>query len=140
MVSEWVIQEHPEAKVKIRARLGPLPPGAQALIAEGLNPYIMSPVRHWADALILYPDRTLLVEGKLKWNPGGLGQLLVYEHEFDRSPEYQDRYDLPLHLVALYGFINPADIEILDNLSIQRVRYCPPWVQEAYLKRVRNLR
>jgi len=138
LVSEWVAATYPRARYRLRTRLGPLPELSEDLKALGISRNIYTVVRHWADCLIFLDDRTIIVEGKIKWKPEGLGQLITYRRMFYETPEYTDRWDLPVELVALYAYITPDNMELLKDFEITPVEYRPKWISDAYIERARR--
>jgi len=138
LVSEWVAATYPRARYRLRTRLGPLPELSEDLKALGISRNIYTVVRHWADCLIFLDDRTIIVEGKIKWKPEGLGQLITYRRMFYETPEYTDRWDLPVELVALYAYITTDNMELLKDFEITPVEYRPKWISDAYIERARR--
>ena len=138
LVSEWVAVTYPRARYRLRTRLGPLPELSPELEAMGISRNIYTVVRHWADCLVFLQDKTVIVEGKIRWKPEGLGQLITYRRMFFETPEYTDRWDLPVELVALYAYITPDNMELLKDFEITPVEYRPKWISDAYIARARR--
>lgn len=138
LVSEWATSTYPKATVTLRARLGRLPPHAADTLIMGYSPLIYTATLHWADALIVYQGKAILAEGKVKLGPNALGQLLAYRELFLETPEYADLQTEPPTLVAVYAYGDPAVEEILRGHGIQVTRYCPQWIQDAYVERLRR--
>ena len=138
LVSEWVAATYPGTRYRLRTRLGPLPELSPELEALGISRNIYTVVRHWADCLVFLDERTIIVEGKIRWKPEGLGQLITYRSMFYQTPEYGERWDLPVELVALYAYISPENKELLPDFDIQAVEYRPKWISDAYIERARR--
>ena len=138
LVSEWVAVTYPRARYRLRTRLGPLPELSEDLKALGISRNIYTVVRHWADCLVFLDDRTIIVEGKIRWKPEGLGQLITYKFMFYQTPEYSDRWDLPVELVALYAYISKENKELLPGFDIRAVEFRPKWISDAYIERARR--
>ena len=138
LVSEWVAATYPGTRYRLRTRLGPLPELPEDMKALGISRNIYTVVRHWADCLVFPSDKTVIVEGKIRWKPEGLGQLLTYRRMFFETPEYRARWELPVELVALYAFISPENMELLKDFEITPVEYRPAWISDAYIARARR--
>jgi len=138
LVSEWVAATYPRARYRLRTRLGPLPELSEDLKALGISRNIYTVVRHWADCLIFLDDRTIIVEGKIRWKPEGLGQLITYRRMFYETPEYTDRWTLPVELIALYAYITTDNMELLKDFEITPVEFRPKWISDAYIERARR--
>jgi len=138
LVSEWVAATYPRARYRLRTRLGPLPELSEDLKALGISRNIYTVVRHWADCLVFLDNKTVIVEGKIRWKPEGLGQLITYRSMFYQTPEYRDRWDLPVELIALYAYISPENMELLTQFQIRPVQFRPQWISDAYIERARR--
>ena len=138
LVSEWVAVTYPRARYRLRTRLGPLPELTPELEALGVSRNIYTVVRHWADCLVFLEDKTIIVEGKIRWKPEGLGQLITYRSMFYQTPEYGDRWALPVELVALFAYVTEDNMALLQQFKISPVEYRPKWISEAYIERMRR--
>jgi len=138
LVSEWVAMAYPRARYRLRTRLGPLPELTPELKALGISRNIYTVVRHWADCLVFLEDRTIIVEGKIRWKPEGLGQLITYKAMFYQTPEYTDRWVLPVELVALFAYCAAENMELIKQFEITPVEYRPKWISDAYIERARR--
>ena len=78
MISEWLATHHPGCKKVIRAWLGPVGESA-ALARAGVTPRVLMPFGGgWADALILGPDWTRIVEACVVLDTRHVGALEGY--------------------------------------------------------------
>ncbi len=137
MTADYLREKHPEATHVLRARLGPLPPQATRLQEEGISSRLYYPALHWADGLALYPDRTVLLEVKIKLDTRALGQILANLDLFRKTDEFRDRWSLPLEGEVVYAFPDRETIRLLDEQGIRHVEYCPDYIREYYLERIR---
>lgn len=136
IVSEWVSSVHPNARAIFRAWIGPRVPESYQAEQEGFNPAIYDVLGKWIDCIVLYPDRALLIEGKFKLRPEALGQILIYNELFMKSPKYQEYWNKQKDLIVLYAYPDSHTIDALRARGIQTIRYCPQWAQEAYKTRL----
>lgn len=138
LVSEWVASTHPRATVHLRTWLGPLPEESEALKAQGISPRMYEVLGKWADAVVLYPSRAIIVEGKLKLAPHALGQLLVYYELFGKTARFREWWERPREMICLYAIPDHSTLEALHARGIQSVQYAPPWAKRAYIERARR--
>lgn len=138
LVSEWAAEKHPGAFVHFRVRVGELPPEAEKVSALGISPYMYGVVRHWADAVVIYPDRVIVVEGKLKLSSVALGQIIVNTDLFGKTPEFRDTWHKDREGLLLYAFGDTVTEETAISMGYRTERYCPPWAKKAYVDRMRR--
>jgi len=138
LVSEWAAETHPLARVHFRVRVGELPPEAEAVANLGISPYMYGVVRHWADAVVIYDDLVVVVEGKLKLSSVALGQIIVNTNLYGETPEFRDTWDAPREGLLLYAFGDTVTEETAVSMGYRVERYCPAWAKKAYVDRMRK--
>ena len=97
----WLATNHADGEILMNQRVGPslttALPGTDSLSAAQA-----AYVRHrWTDAIVIYPDRVLIIEAKLEPDPGIFSQLIHYSRMFRLDPAFSSLNNLPLSLVAL---------------------------------------
>jgi hypothetical protein len=137
LTSEYMVAKHPNARHRIRVRLGPLPPEAEKAAAEGFPPKMYVVVNHWADGIAIYPDKIVLIEAKLKLSPDALGQLQVYEQLLPKTPELAADAEKKHQLELIYVQGDPETEACAQRQGITCVRFAPDWAVQAYLERRR---
>jgi len=72
----------------------------------------------WADAVILLPEKILVVEGKLRASEflKGLGELQVYRHLIEHTPEFKSL--LPRTVVG--RLVIPVDDPVVSMVARQQ--------------------
>lgn len=139
LLSEWVAKNYPDDRVMFRVRLGRPPPWATASIARGAPPKIYKIYQRWADAIIIRIKELILIEAKIKPDPGVISQINLYAQLIPKTEELSEYGDLPVRKVILMA-MRDTEIEELaaaDNIDIQV--YTPTWVTE-YLKEIKKYR
>lgn len=82
----------------------------------------------YADALVDTNDSVQLWEAKLSANSGAaLGQLLVYQHKFNRSPHLSHLHGKPLSLHLVASEIDADAMAVAAQLGIHVHLYRPQW-------------
>jgi len=138
LVSEWAAEKHPDARGHCRGRVGELPPEAAKGEKMGISPYMYGVVRHWADAVVIYDERVIVVEGKLKLSSMALGQIIVNTELFGKTPEFRDTWDTLREGILLYAYGDPETEETAIRMGFTCERYRPTWAKKAYVDRMRK--
>jgi len=133
LVAEWIAETYPTAKWKMRVRLGPTEALPARYIPRSLVERILRPFAHWADAVILLPDKVIIVEAKIVLSPRAIGELELYEWLFKQTPEYRPYWDWPIEKVLLYALEDERVIEYAKERGIKCIKYCPPWAKRYLL-------
>jgi len=137
LVSEYMVEKHPNARHMIRVRLGPIPTGMPTGMPTGVPTTIYGVVRHWADGIAIYPDKIVLIEAKLKLRPEAVGQLLIYEQILPNTPELATDAEKKHVLELVYVQGDPDVQDYAQKQGITCIRYAPDWAVQAYLARAR---
>ena len=132
MLGEWLEKTYPDKNYYTRVRLGrppavafgePLPPEELAMLGVW---------RRWADAVVVLPDRLVLVEAAIRPDPGDISKLQLYASLLPHTPEFRQEKDKPIELVLLYSLVDPILVKLAREQGIKVVYYQPSWLQ-AYL-------
>jgi len=135
LLSEWLERWLPDYQVKVREWLGPLPEGT-ALKRAGVTPKVLMPFGGgWADALILAPDWTRIVEATVIADTRHVGALEGYVRLFKQTARYANRWDKPIIPVLLYAYPRKLAIDMAKEKGFELVEYRPDWVRR-YLEEV----
>jgi len=93
LVRAWIKKNYRDVLYWERVRLG-----------EADNPdeaAMFSVLQRWADAVIILDDGIVIVEAKLRPEPGAVGQLEFYERMFRLTPRFEKYKDWPVALIFL---------------------------------------
>jgi hypothetical protein len=130
MLTEYLAWSYPGAIVWERLRLGPLQPTSSA---EGLSPEelsMMGVFRRWADAVAVTRDELVLIEGKMRSEPGAVAQLLLYRDLVSLTPELNDYRDRRLVLELVVAVEDPAVRRLCDQQGIRHRVFRPDWLAQ----------
>jgi hypothetical protein len=86
--------------------------------------------RRWADAVVLLPDRVILVEAKIRPQPGVISQLTTYARLLPHTPELGRHADLPIEMVLLYAIEDGLINVLAREQGIKCISYQPAWLDE----------
>lgn len=139
LLSEWVAKNYPKDRVMFRVRLGRPPTWAMAAIAKGAPPEIYKIYQRWADAIIIRKKELILIEAKIKPDPGVISQINLYAQLIPKTEDLLDFKDLPIRKVILMAMRDLEIEELASDQEIEVIIYSPPWVT-AYLKEIKKYR
>lgn len=125
MIAEWLGQTFPGAEYRTMVRLGRIQPRlANGTYTED-EERMLGVHRRYADAVVILPDRLLLVEAVMRADPGKLAVLELYEMLIPQTPELQQYANLPIKKVLLYAIEDPVLVELARRKDILAVRFTP---------------
>ena len=130
LVSEYLAEHYGRYETMTRVRLGSINP---ALHPEKLTTAELRAVgvwRRWADAIVVMPDKLVLIEAKIRPNPGVISQLELYEHLVPLTPELKEHKAKRIEKVLLLCINDPVVVSMAREKGIKVVHYKPDWVDE----------
>ena len=134
MIGEWVERTFGDVEYRTNVRVGRIQPrAARGTYAED-ELAMIGVWRRFVDAVVILPDRLLLVEAVMRADPGKLSQLRLYEKLLPQTPELQEYLHLPVQKVLLYCIRDPALELLAQEDNILTVRYVPTFFDEWFRK------
>jgi len=132
-VSEYCSQAFPGSTVIFHCRLGTWP---TPLTAPDLSPEEQAMLRvrmRWADAVIILPEKIIVVEGKLRASEflKGLGELQVYRHLVRHTPEFEKFKDRRVVGRLLIPISDPV-VELISRQQNIEVAVYKPTFWDAF--------
>ena len=139
LLAEWIREFYPNDRVKYRVRLGPYPYWAKPSIETGVSPEIYKIYQRWADAIIIRPNEIIIIEAKIKPDPGVISQINLYALLLPKTPELSEYKDRPIRKIVLLALRDVEVEELAERENIEIQYYAPNWVND-YLKEQRRYR
>ncbi|RLE76534.1 MAG: hypothetical protein DRJ44_03865 [Thermoprotei archaeon] len=130
LLKEFLQKYFPDWLTWKRVRLGPVPK------PEEYKWYQV--VRRWADAVVYNGEKVIIIEAKIRAEPGAISQLLLYDKLFPKTPEFRLLKDKPRELLLLVGFPDPEVDELAKEHGIKVAVFCPKWLKEWWIKKIRG--
>jgi hypothetical protein len=93
MVREYIATKYGNKLTIFNARVGAIP--------EERKKEMYKFLRRWADAIVVTRDEIIVIEGKMRPNPGVISQLQLYMRELHNTPEFEEYQDLPIRGVIV---------------------------------------
>jgi len=131
-VAEYCQAAFPREQVVYHCRLGTWPgPLTAGELTEEEQAMLRVRMR-WADAVILLPDKMVVVEGKLRASEflKGLGELQVYTHLLKVTPEFEKFKDRQVVGRLLTPIEDPVVNAIARQQGIETAVYKPKFWRE----------
>ena len=133
LVSEFVAQFYADYESRTHVHLGGTPPRFKGKFTRPENGRLLGVFRRWADAIVIMPDRIVLIEGKILPQPGVLSQLSLYERLIPNTPELSQHALKPVEKVLVCAIEDPLITQLAREEGVRVVIFCPEWI-EAYMR------
>lgn len=130
LVSEFVAEFYGDYDSRTHVHLGGTPPRFKGMFAKPEDARLLGVFRRWADALVLMPDRMVLIEGKILPQPGVLSQLSLYERLIPNTPELSEHHGKPVEKVLVCAIEDALITQLAREDGIRVVIYSPPWIKD----------
>lgn len=111
-------------------RLGPT---TVHLVGVTVNPALEAALRvnNWyADGVIETDDAVLIIESKVKPNPGAVGQVLFYLRLAYSTPALQNAMSKPFQAWCLFGESDDTLSAWAHGLGVSVATYTPKWIAD----------
>lgn len=138
MIGEWVAQTFPDVEWQTNVRLGALPPRNDLGRFTEDELRLLGVWRRRADAIILLPDRLVLVEAVLQSHPGKLSMLKLYEKLIPQTPELRPYWGFPIQKVLLYVIEDQVVNLLAAEENILAIQFVPTFFDEWFNKLARR--
>jgi hypothetical protein len=135
LLRAWASRAYPGVPLSEQFRLGPT---ISHLVGVTVTPALEAALRvnNWyADAVLMLPFETLIVEAKVKPTPSAVSQVKFYADLLPRTPEMQNRLSLPINCTVLFAEDDPSVTSFAQRHGCRVAIYTPPWIAD-YLQLV----
>lgn len=135
LLQEWVAVKYPSAIPLYELRLGPT---SAHVVGVHITPALEAMLRteNWyADAVLIIPGVTLIVEAKMQANPSAVGQVLFYSRLALQTPALEQYRNQPIQPVVLFAEEDDAVSNFARSFGVRVEIYSPAWIED-YLYRV----
>ena len=125
LVNEWLFANYPTSLQWRRVRLGPVPTKEYAAMYKV--------ILRWADAIAFDGNTVVIIEGKMRPEPGAISQLEEYEKLLRQTPEFAHYWDRPVKKVLLTTIVDENLKQSCEQRGIAYEVYTPKWAED-YLR------
>ena len=130
MVSEFLAANYAGCQCMTRVRLGSIHPELKADSLSDSEKSMVGLFRRWADAIVIMPDRLVLIEAAIRPQPGDISQLQLYARLIPTTPELSAYKDLPIEKVLVYALEDPVLRTLATESSIRYIYFHPDWISD----------
>lgn len=130
MLAEWLAERWPRTEYLTRVRLGRIEPRVDPSLLTPDEIHATGVHRRWADAVVLLPDRVLLIEAKILPKPGVISQLELYARLLPHTPELAEHAHKPIEMLLLYAIEDPLIQLLAREKGIRCLMYRPDWIDD----------
>jgi hypothetical protein len=133
LVSQYVAENYPTGRVMFQQRVGPIPPTVNESGLTRGQKLALGSFRRVADAVIILPNKLLIIEGYVHVQLGKLSQLLTYIELLPMTPELGAFASLPVEAMLLGAQRDPIMDQMAAKFGIKMVIFQPQWVKDYLL-------
>lgn len=130
LVSEYLAKTYPDYPTQTRVRLGQLHPELRPGDLSDAERRLLKAFKRWADAIVIMPDKLVLIEAAIRPQPGKISQLELYEHLCPKTPELAEHKTKPIEKVLLLAIEDPVVASMARQRGIKVIYFHPNWVDE----------
>lgn len=130
LIAEWVGNQFPRDKFILNVRLGQLHPDLHPELLTEEERRLVGVWRRMADAVVIKPDKMLLIEAAIRPQPGDISVLMLYKELLPQTPELSEYSHLPVEMILLAVIEDPVIAKIARQQGIKFMTYRPEWIDE----------
>jgi len=130
LVSEFTVKFYEGYEVRFQVSIGATPRRLMGRFMTEATERLVGKFRRWADALVLLPDRVVLIEGKIVPQPGVISQLDLYERLIPKTPELQEHSHKPVEKLLVCAIEDPVVTQMAREQNIRVVVFRPKWIDD----------
>ncbi len=120
-----------------RVKLGQIPAWSSKSISEGAPADLYKVYQRWADAIVITKTHLILIEAKIKPDPGVISQILLYDQLIPKTDHLRQYSKLRRLNILLLAQHDSEVEELARNNNIEVQYFSPPWVKD-YLIEIRK--
>lgn len=128
LCSQFVAENYPTARTYIQQYLGPIKPAAELSGLSVSEKLALGTGRRRADAVLILPEKIVLLECYIHVNLGKLSQLMTYRELIPSTPELADFAKLPVQAFLVGAQRDPILDQMAAKFGIEVIIFRPKWV------------
>ena len=130
LCSEALVRYYGEYPSQTHVHVGSLPKRMKGRFLDEAGERMLGEFRRWCDAIVIMPDRLVLIEAKIKPQPGVISQLLLYARLLPKTPELAEHKHKPIEMGLVCAIEDPLVTHLAREMGILVVNYSPVWIKE----------
>lgn len=132
LIAEWLALQFPRDQFKLNARVGQLHPELHPELLDEAEQRLVGVWLRHVDAVVIKPEKLILVEAAILAKPGKISQLLLYKELLPQTYEFKEFSDRPIEMILLVAIKDPVIVKIARRYGIKVIYFRPEWI-DAYL-------
>jgi hypothetical protein len=128
LCSQFVAENYPSGRIFIQQYLGPFSSAEDHALLSNSERRAMGTGRRRADAVIVLPDKIVVIESYVHVQLGKLSQLMTYLQLVPSTPELADFMHLPIEGILVGAQRDPILDQMAARFNIAVVIFRPSWV------------
>lgn len=129
-IVDYVRTRYPDAYAIFNQRLGGMPAKLEGVDIGNISSNIYKVFNRYVDALVIQPDKVLLIEAKILADLGAVSQLEYYAALVGQTPDLARYSALPLELHIVTASADPSFVAFAASKNITIDIYRPPYAVE----------
>jgi len=134
-VSAYIKEFYPDAEVRLRCPLGPIPDQLKELYGPAKAARVYRPSRPEVDALVILAGALLLIEAKIFKYMDGRSKLPVYASLVPMTPELMVFAKKPILMHLLIPAPIPWVKAAAPGMGVEVYTWAPDWVLQIWEER-----
>jgi len=130
MLAEWLEKTYSGQHYFTRVRLGRPPEVLEGMVQDEAERRMLKVWQRWADAVVVLPDRVIIIEAAIRSDPGDISKLELYKALLPYTAEFTAYKHLPIELVLLYALEDAVLVKLARERDIKTIYYRPPWLSD----------
>ncbi|MHC4397649.1 MAG: hypothetical protein ACYS1A_18555, partial [Planctomycetota bacterium] len=135
LVSEYLAAYHPHGIKMERVRLGSIHPGFNTKGMDAATKRMFIQFNRWADAVVILPEKIVLIEVTIPPRPQKVAQLEMYEQLIPTTPEFELYLDRPIEKVLVMAVRDITVEQFARQKGIKVVVFRPKWINDYLSER-----
>jgi len=133
--AEYVVKHYPQQPARYRCPLGPIPKALTEEMGVEKAAKVYRPWRPEVDAVVVFPDKAILIEAKIfRWYDG-IAKLKMYDVLFRQTPELQAWWAVPTELQLLVPKIFSPVQAAAETYGVKLIEWAPDYIMQAWMEK-----
>jgi len=130
LCSEFLERFYPGYEHRVHVHVGSTPFRKEGKFYSDATARLLGEFRRWADAVVVMPDRLVLVEVKIIPQPGVISQIKHYKRLLPKTPELAEHKEKPIDMRLVFAIDDPVITEDARTEGILVTIFCPQWIMD----------
>ena len=130
LCSEFLARFYADYEHRSHVHVGSTPFRKEGRFYSDATARLLGEFRRWADAVVIMPDRIVLIEVKIIPQPGVISQIKHYARLLPETPELAEHRDKPIEMRLVFAVDDPVVSDQARTEGILVTIFCPVWIDD----------